>query len=153
MWPGRAALQAFNAAAPCSHAVEKDGLRAHLAPLVSSRQLAISYENEGEPGWTWPKRILDAVSKAGVIVLLVSPDYLASRFIVGGELPLAVRAGEERGARIIPVNVRPSLFVETDLGRYQAANVEPLSGLPPSKQDEVLVNVARKIAEAAGRSY
>lgn len=130
-------------------------LRKHLMPLTKSRELLIWDDTRISTGEKWKDSILQAISSAEVAVLLVSPDYLASEFILDEELPNLLKASEERGLRIIVVMVRPCLFEETQLSRFQSANdpSRPLSVLNKSDQDAALVNVSRKIAEIAGRLF
>jgi len=85
-----------------------------------------------------------------VAVLLISGDFLASRFIAENELPPLLAAAESDGVRIMPVIVRPCLFTESrELSRYQAVNPPgmPLSGMNPNEQEQALVNVARAVLE------
>jgi hypothetical protein len=42
--------------------------------------------------------------------LLVSPDYLASRFIQEKEQPILLQRREEMKSRVIPILVRPCLW-------------------------------------------
>ncbi len=99
--------------------------------------------------------ILKEISEAAVAVLLVSPDYLASEYILDAELPTLLRAAEERGLRITWIAERPSSFEDTEIGRFQAANdpSAPLSELDASQRDRALVEISKRISEIAGRAY
>ena len=67
-------------------------LRVHLEPLVNSDRLQVWDDGSIEPGDRWLDELRDAVGRARVAILLVSPDYLASRFIAREELTPILRA-------------------------------------------------------------
>jgi cellulose biosynthesis protein BcsQ len=131
-------------------------LRVQLMPLARSRSLSI-LENDISiaVGEDWRERISADLSEASVVVLLISPDYLASDYISDHELPRILNAAEERGLRILSIVVRPSFYTETELGRFQALNdpSQPLSVFKPHELDSMFLKMAEDIAEAAGRSY
>jgi hypothetical protein len=88
---------------------------------------------------------------AKVAVLLVSPNFLASDFIANHELPPLLKAAEEEGLTILWVAVRASLYKETEIVDFQAANdpAKPLNFLEPWQVDAALVNIAELIKESA----
>jgi formylglycine-generating enzyme required for sulfatase activity len=90
---------------------------------------------------------------ARVAVLLVTPDFLASDFIANDELPPLLKRAEEDGLTVVWVAVRHSLYRETAIAAYQAANnpARPLAALSPSEQDEEFVKIAQQIRDAATR--
>jgi hypothetical protein len=94
---------------------------------------------------------LKRLAEAEIILLLVSPSYLASDFLYGAEMKQIFEKHATGRAMVIPVLLKPCLWQETPLGKLQAL---PLNGKPVtswSNQDEALVQVARGIQEAAVR--
>ncbi len=130
-------------------------LRTHLMPLMRSRALTIWDDTKIKQGENWQDEIDKAISEAEVAVLLISPDYLASDYVLNNELPPLLQDAEENGLKVIPIVLRPSLFAETEIARFQSINdpAQPLSGLALQQQEEVLVKIALRIAEVAGRDY
>lgn len=125
-------------------------LQAHLAPLVNNGVATIWDDTRIESGRKWEREIERALSRARVAILLVSADFLASPFIQKQELPLLLARAESGEVTIIPVIVAPCLLESfPNLSSLQAANpVErPLTSLPRAEQEEVLVAVARRVAD------
>ncbi|MCP4269821.1 MAG: TIR domain-containing protein [Candidatus Brocadiaceae bacterium] len=101
-------------------------------------------------GMKWKAEIEKGLSSAKVAILLISTDFLASDFIDEIELPALLKASENDGATILPLILKPSLFTKhKELAEFQSVNdpKKPLSKLSENDQDEVLVNLADRIAE------
>ncbi|MCX6828446.1 MAG: leucine-rich repeat domain-containing protein [candidate division Zixibacteria bacterium] len=101
-------------------------------------------------GTRWRPEIEKALSETKVAILLVSTDFLASDFIQEDELPPLLKAAENEGATILSVIIEPCLFDKASkLAEFQAVNEpsKPLSGLKKNEQEEILVSLAKRIAE------
>jgi TIR domain len=101
------------------------------------------------PGSNWSAEIERALAGCRVAVLLVSPEFLASDYVIQVELPAILRrAGSDLTVLWIPL--RASAFDATALKNYQAAYdpARPIANLPRPKQDEALVTISKKIAAA-----
>ena len=85
--------------------VWKDRLKNHLGILEAEGLLDIWDDRRIEVGADWFEEIQEAMACASVAVLLVSADFLTSKFILGEEVPklLARRSGE--GLSVMPVIV------------------------------------------------
>jgi formylglycine-generating enzyme required for sulfatase activity len=122
-------------------------LQTMLVPLQWQGKLKLWADTDIRPGQRWKEEIKQALAEAAVAVLLVSPDFLASRFIHEYELPPLLDAATKEGLTILWVPVRPSLYEETVIGEYQAAHdpKTPLSTLPVWQQEVALTEIARTI--------
>jgi WD40 repeat protein len=79
-----------------------------LQPLVRNRGLDVWADEYIEVGDDWERDITGAIDRAALALLLVSPEFLASRFILDVELPALL----QQRARLVCVLVRPSLWEE-----------------------------------------
>jgi small GTP-binding protein len=85
----------------------KDALVTMLAGL-QRRGVVDAWEDQRiEAGDEWNKSIQDAMNDCDLSLLLVSPDYLASRFIQEEEQPKLLQRRQEMQLRVIPIIVRP----------------------------------------------
>src|SRR5262249_13325500 len=122
-------------------------------------ELTICSDQDIGLGDDWHDHIRAHLAGARVAVLLVSPAFLASKYVRSSELPVLLRNAKQRGVKIIPVIVRRCLFDETKfkspdpktgpeeftLASLQAPNspTKPLNGMTEDEQDEVLLKLAR----------
>ncbi|UCC32163.1 MAG: TIR domain-containing protein, partial [Phycisphaerales bacterium] len=85
----------------------KDRLRPHLAALELEDLIELWDDRKIDEGGTWLPEIKAAMERAAVAVCLISPDYLASRFIKDEEIPYLLDRRERDGMLLLPVLVRP----------------------------------------------
>jgi len=126
-----------------------DRLRVHLAPIEREGTLDLWDDTRIAAGQRWEEALRDALETAKVIVLLVSADFLASDFIIEGELPALLDRTSASGTTIIPLILSPSLFNHTNLGMFQAINSpeHPVSNMSPREQENMFARVSQTILE------
>ncbi len=131
----------------------RDKLRAVLAPDIRSDRIDYWDDRELEPGAPWLDHIIEGIARARVAVLLVSPNFLASRFIMEEELPRILKARDEAGLTILwlplfgtfygpqaPESLKPI----TDL-QAAGGHVRPLAELDAASQTAALLDLCRQI--------
>jgi TIR domain/Cyclic nucleotide-binding domain len=125
-------------------------LRTHLEPYARDGALDV-WSDEGIPtGSRWLDEIEAALRATRVAVLLVTPHFLASRFIAERELPPILDAAEREGLRVVWIPVSHSSYERTPIRHYQAAHdpSRPLDSLRPAERNKALVEICRRIGEA-----
>jgi internalin A len=127
-----------------------DRLKTHLAPLERGNKISVWDDTRMKAGAEWREEIKKALSEARVAILLVTPNFLESDFIARHELPPLLEAAKRDDLTILWVAVSASLYKETEIEKYQAANdpARPLDKLKPSERNEVLVKISDQIKEA-----
>ena len=129
-------------------------LQVNLEPLVRDGVFELWDDSKIEVGTDWLKEIENALECASVAILLVTADFLASKFIAKNELPRLLEKAAQGGLRIVVVNVGPSLIkLNTALSKYQAFNPpdEPLLKMKGNQRQEQLVELAEWLANHVGQ--
>lgn len=125
-------------------------LKTVLAPMIKANIVNIWDDTMIRSGEDWSRSIKAALVRTKVAVLLVSPEFLDSKFIGTNELPCLLNAEASRDLRVIWCPIEHSLVDHTPINRYQAAidPVKPLSAMRRAEQGEALVRIAKAIEEA-----
>lgn len=125
-----------------------------LSPLIRNKGLSVWNDTLIKPGADWRANIRTALASSRVAVLLVSPYFLASEFIIENELPTLLEAAEEDGLTVLWVPVSHSIYTETKIAKYQATHdpSKPLDCLAPAEVNAVLVDVCKKIHQASSHN-
>jgi hypothetical protein len=95
-------------------------MRVHLKALVRSGHAAeIWFNGDKSAAETWSVGISQAIARSDVFVLLLSPDYIASDYIMDCELPNIRHRAQEANALTVPLILRPCLW-QFVAGEHQA---------------------------------
>jgi hypothetical protein len=126
-------------------------LRTALAPLTGRHRLDLWDDGRIKPGADWRKEIQSALATSNAAVLLVTPSFLASEFIVRKELPVILRRHKREGLPVVWIPVSATSFEQTALERMQAAHdpSRPLDTLPVPRRNKAFVEIVKRISEAA----
>jgi len=101
----------------------------HLIPLQKSGVIKVWFDRLMEAGDDWNEAIRYELDQADVVLFWVSPDFLASNYIMDVELPEAVKRADQKQIRLFPFLVRPCLWSKNEaLTKYML----PLKTLPNS---------------------
>lgn len=128
-------------------------IKIHLKPLERKGTIQLWSDTLILSGEKWKEKIIAALDKAAIALLLVSADFMASEFIINNELQPLLKSAENKGTIIIPVVVKPCRFLrEPTISQFQAANdpINPLCKLSEYEQEDVYEKVAHRIELAIG---
>lgn len=116
-------------------------LRTHLASLVREGLITVWHDAGISPAKEWEQEIAKHLNSADIILLLISPDFMASEYCYNVEMRRAVERHERGETRVIPLILRPVFWQKAPFDRLQAL---PSSAKPITKwrnRDEAFVNV------------
>ena len=126
----------------------KNRLQTQLAVLENQGLLSVWEDRKIAGGNDWYPEIEQAIGSANVAILLISADFLSSKFIQGKEVPPLLERREKEGLRVIPLILKPCPWQTVDwLSKIQGRPIDnnPLSGLSEHDQDDCLSKLALEI--------
>ena len=88
----------------------KDRLLPQLVALERAGRVTVWDDRKIAGGEQWYDEIEQAMANAAVAVCLISPDYLASDFVIKEEVAYLLERREETGMIILPVLLRPCVW-------------------------------------------
>ena len=123
----------------------RDELEVHLSSLKRQKLITTWYDREISPGSEWEKEIDTHLSTAHLILLLVSPHFMASEYCYGIEMKKALERHERGTAHVVPIIVR---HVDWEDAPFSHLQVLPTDALPIASwkdRDEAFADIAKYI--------
>ena len=127
----------------------RDELEIHLTMLKRQGIITTWHDRRIEAGKEFGKEISHYLEEAEIVLLLVSPDFLASDYCYDVEMARALERHEGGEARVIPVILRPCDWHSAPFGTLLAV---PKDGKPVTKyanQDDAFLEIAGAIRVVA----
>ena len=123
-------------------------LEIHLSNLQRQGFIVAWHDRNISAGTTWASEIDAHLNTAQIILLLISPDFIASDYCYSIEMKRAMERHQAGEARVIPVILRPTDWEGTPFKQLQAlpTNARPLSSW--HNRDDALLDVVNGIREA-----
>jgi hypothetical protein len=142
--PGSKALSLFIS---YSHADEgiKTELLKHIAPLKRLNLVDAWHDRKLKAGEEWEQAIAKELENADIILLLVSIDFINSKYCYDIELDKALERHSEKKAIVIPVIARNCLWQHTPFSKLQALPKDAKAIASWPDQDEALTNVVEGV--------
>ena len=126
----------------------KDRLLGHLAVLEEQGLIELWEDRRIEAGAEWADEIQEAMEASDVAVLLVSANYLTSRFILDVEVPRLLQRRDREGIEIFPIIVKPCCWDRVEwLARLnlRPRDAKPLTGENEGRAEALLAGLSGEI--------
>lgn len=127
----------------------REELDVHLAMIKRDPAIKIWNDRAIVAGASWDDAIKSEINTADILLLLISPRFLASDYIFKYELKIALERHSKKEAWVIPIILKPCKWLANEfIGSLQAI---PRDGVPVTKfddLDEALYKVANEISNA-----
>lgn len=123
----------------------KDELYTHLAGLRRQGKITPWQDRDIEAGAEWDEEIKARLESAGIILLLITPKFIASDYCFDKEMQRAMERHEAGTARVVPIIMKPCDWKSSPFSKLQ---VLPKDAKPVRKwddQDEALLNAVQGI--------
>ena len=126
----------------------RDRLEVHLASLRRSGAISTWHDRRITAGDPLGQKIDENLERADIILLLISPDFLASDYCHDMEMQRALQRHAQGSARVIPVILKPCDWQHSPFSGLLAA---PTDGKPITRwpdEDEAFLDVVSQIRAA-----
>ncbi|GHO98780.1 hypothetical protein KSF_088280 [Reticulibacter mediterranei] len=97
------------------------------------------------PGTEWERKISEEIDTADIIILLISPDFMASDYCYGKEMKRAYERHLAGEAYVISILLRPVLWKGTTVSKFQLLPTEGKPVTTWTNHDEAFENIAQGI--------
>lgn len=123
----------------------REELEKHLSILRRLGVIATWHDRRIAAGEEWRGAIDENLRSAGLILLLVSPDFMASDYCYDVELECAMDRHNAGEARVVPIIIRSVMWDQAPFAKLQALprDAEPVNAW--KDRDAAFDNVARGI--------
>jgi WD40 repeat protein len=131
-------------------------LRKHLAALEREGLITVWHDADISAGTKWEEEINKHLDTANIVLLLVSPDFIASEYCYSKEMKRAMERHKQGKTLVIPLILRPVAWLETPFGQLQALPVDakPITEWPNHDRafTSVIKGIRKVIAEVTTNS-
>lgn len=127
----------------------RDSLETHLSMLKRKGLISEWHDRKIIPGTNLDDEIDSNLNSSDLVLLLVSPDFIASEYCYCKEMSRAIKRHENKESLVVPIIIRPtSDWKEAPFGKLTAL---PQDGKPVTtweNQDEAWVNVTEGLKKS-----
>ena len=123
-------------------------LISHLSNLLREKQINIWYDRQMTAGEEWCDEINERLNSAGMVFLLVSRNFLSSKYCFEVELPRIIERQDQGKTVVVPILLSACEWEIAAFSRYQLlpANRVPVASWPDA--DEAFRDIAIGIRKA-----
>jgi nucleoside phosphorylase len=125
----------------------KHELETHLVMLKRKGTIRPWHSQQMGAGVEWEKEISDLIDQSQIILLLISPSFLASDYLYDQEMQHAMERHESGDARVVPIIIRSATIGETPFHKLQTLprNLQPVDTW--RNRDEIWTKIAQEIQD------
>jgi hypothetical protein len=121
----------------------------HLAPLKWQKVIESWHDRQIQAGMEWADKIDDNLNRSDIILLLVSPDFVASDYCFKIELHQAITRHEAGEAIVVPVILEPCDWSWLPFAKFQAFPKDAKAISTWTNSNEAFLDVATGIRKVA----
>ena len=124
-------------------------LRKHLMPMQRRGLITIWSDTDIDAGDAWEDEIKKHLNSAHIILLLISPDFMASDYCYSTEMERALERNARGEARVLPIILRPTAWKGAPFDKLQVlpTNAKPVTdGRSWQSIDEALNDVTEHVS-------
>ena len=123
-------------------------LKTHLVPLQRQGRITIWSDTNIDAGEEWQKELHQHLETAAIILLLISPDFMASDYCCSTEMTRAIARHDENKARVIPILLRPVVsWNNAPFAKLQMIPKDAKAVTKWPRREEAFYDIAKQISE------
>src|SRR5712692_2330859 len=126
----------------------RDKLEIHLSNLKRQYHLTNWHDREILPGENWEQAIDTHLSTSHLILLLISPHFMASDYCYGKEMAKALEREKAGTCRVIPILLRPTDWEDTPFSHLQMLPTDARPITSWADRDSALWDITKEIRKA-----
>lgn len=126
----------------------RDRLDTHLSNLRWDGVISSWYDRQLTAGTEWDEKIKTELEAADIILLLISPDFIASKYCRDVEIPLSLQRHEAKQAFVVPIILRPFDWFSAPFAKLQAFPKDAKPVTTWTNQNEAFLSIAQGIRTA-----
>ncbi len=126
----------------------KDLLVKHLKVLENQGLVARWDDRQIRPGEDWAQQIEQAAAQARMAILLISDDFLASKFIMQREVPYFLQRRQQGNLIVFPIIITDCFWDIIDwlkVIQVRPKDGKPLAEFEEAQRDKVIKEMVREI--------
>ncbi len=124
-------------------------LKTHLKALEREELIIMKADIDISPGTEWEATLTHYLDAADIILLLISPDFIASDYCFKQEMTRAIQRHEQGTARVVPVIIRPATWHKMPFGKLQALPKDAIPISIAQNMDTAFISVTKGIRTIA----
>lgn len=126
----------------------RNELEKHLSPLQRLGKIDAWHDRRINPGDVFDAEISQHFADAGIVLLLISSDFIASNYCYEVEMKNALERHERGEAVVIPIILRPCAWHSLPFGHILAATTDGKPIVKFSNIDDGFVEVVNAVSKA-----
>jgi hypothetical protein len=125
----------------------KEELDTQLIALKRSYNISLWQDKDIEGGSEWDATIKEELKNADIILLLISPDFIASDYINDVELKYAMQKHEEGKAKVIPIYLKKAYTTNQPVDKLQGyiSKDKPITSFPEAERSDAFYEVVARL--------
>lgn len=124
----------------------RDELEKHLSALKRQYRLTNWHDREILPGENWEQAIDHHLSTADIILLLISPDFMASEYCYGKEMQRSLERHRAGTCCVIPILLRPIYWEDALFSSIQMLPTDAKPVITWLNRDEAFYDVVKNLS-------
>src|SRR5216684_9201297 len=120
-------------------------LKTHLKPLQRDGLIDVWHDRDINAGAEWERVINEHLNTSQIILLLISPDFMASDYCYSKEMKRALERHQAGTCRVVPILLRPTYWEGAPFSHLQLlpTDARPITRWPD--RDEAFQDVVGEI--------